>query len=219
MWGVVLVLIGALLLGQQLNWFGPMQLSFAVFLFGIPALMFLLTYTFDRRQWWALIPGCILLGLAGVVFNESNRYASGLFSGAIFLFSIALPFWLIYLIKRWWWAIIPAGVMTVLSIMPIISNDMLQGQFVGGIFFLGLAATFALVRLATRSDPNMGWAWWPAAILGIFGALTILLGTASIAQYIWPIGLIVLGGWLLFRNFARSKAVGSTPLNRGVGCS
>ncbi|HZY45648.1 MAG TPA: hypothetical protein VFF70_12960, partial [Anaerolineae bacterium] len=175
MWGAVLVLIGALLLGQQFGLFGPMQLSFAVFLFGIPALMFLLTYIFDRRQWWALIPGCILLGLAAVVFNEANHFVSSLVSGAIFLFSIALPFWLIYMSKRWWWAIIPAGVMTVLAIMPIISNDMLQGQFVGGTFFLGLAAVFALVRLATRSDPNMGWAWWPAAILGIFGALTILL--------------------------------------------
>jgi peptidoglycan/LPS O-acetylase OafA/YrhL len=207
MWGVVLVLIGLLLLGQQLNLFGPMQLSFAVFLFGIPGFVFLLTYFFDRRQWWALIPGCILLGLAAVVFNEANRYGSSLVSGAIFLFSIGLPFWLIYVIKRWWWAIIPAGVLTVLSIMPIISNDMLQGQFVGGIFFLGLAATFALVRLATRSDPNMGWAWWPAGILAIMGVVTILLGTASIAQYIWPIALIVLGGWLLLRNFARPRSV------------
>lgn len=207
MWGVALVLIGGLLLGQQFNLFGPLQLSFAVFLFGLPALMFLATYFLDRRQWWALIPGCILLGLAAVVFNESNRYGSSQVSGAIFLFSIGLPFWLIFVIKRWWWAIIPAGVMTVLAIMPIISNDMLPGQFVGGIFFLGLAATFALVRLATRSDPNMGWAWWPAGILGLVGALTILLGTAQIAQYIWPIGLIVLGGWLLMRNFAKPKSV------------
>jgi hypothetical protein len=206
MWGVVLVLIGALLLGQQFNLFGPMQLSFAVFLFGIPAVMFLLTYAFDRRQWWALIPGFILLGLASVVFNEAN-HGSSLVSGAIFLFSIGLPFWLIYVTKRWWWAIIPAGVMTVLAIMPIVSNDVLPGQFVGGIFFLGLAAVFALVRLATLSNPSMGWAWWPAAILGIFGVLTLLLGNASIAQYIWPIALIVLGGWLLLRNFARPRSV------------
>jgi hypothetical protein len=206
MWGVVLVLIGALLLGQQFNLFGPMQLSFAVFLFGIPAVMFLLTYAFDRRQWWALIPGFILLGLASVVFNEAN-HGSSLVSGAIFLFSIGLPFWLIYVTKRWWWAIIPAGVMTVLAIMPIVSNDVLPGQFVGGIFFLGLAAVFALVRLATLSNPSMGWAWWPAGILGAFGALTILLGTQSIVQYIWPIALIVLGGWLLLRNFARPRSV------------
>jgi hypothetical protein len=207
MWGAALVLIGALLLGQQFGLFGPMQLSFAVFLFGIPALMFLLTYTFDRRQWWALIPGFILLGLAGVVFNEANHYASSMFSGSIFLFSIALPFWLIYVTKRWWWAIIPAGVLTVLAIMPIVSNDVLPGQVVGGIFFLGLAAVFALVRLATLSDPNMGWAWWPAGILGIFGVLTLLLGNASIAQYVWPIVLIVLGGWLLLRNFYRPRSI------------
>ncbi len=207
MWGVALVLIGALLLGQQLNLFGPMQLSFAVFLFGIPALMFLLTYISDRRQWWALIPGCILLGLAAVIFNEANHYAPSLVSGTIFLFSIALPFWLIYATKRWWWALIPAGVLTVLAIMPIISNDLLPGQIIGGIFFLGLAAVFALVRLATLSNPNMGWAWWPAGILAIFGALTILLGTASIAQYLWPVALIVLGGWLLLRNFTRPRSI------------
>jgi hypothetical protein len=206
MWGLVLVLIGVLLLGQQLGWFGPIQLSFAVFLFGIPGLMFLLMYFSDRRQWWALIPGCILLGLTGVVFNESNRFASSLLSGSIFLFSVALPFWLIYVLKRWWWAIIPAGVMTVLALMPVLS-DRVPGETLGGIFFIGLALAFALVRLATRSDPNMGWAWWPAGILAILGVITLLLGNETIAQYAWPIALIVLGGWLLMRNFTRPKAV------------
>jgi hypothetical protein len=207
MWGVALVLIGALLLAEQFGLLGPMQLSFAVFLFGIPAVMFLLTFAFDRRQWWALIPGCVLLGLAAVVFNEANHYASSMVSGAIFLFSVGVPFWLIYVIKRWWWALIPGGVMTVLAIMPIIANDFLPGQVIGGIFFLGLAAVFALVRLATLPNPDMGWAWWPAGILAIFGALTLLLGTASIAQYIWPIVLIVLGAWLLLRNFSRSRSI------------
>lgn len=206
MWGLVLVLIGVLLLGQQLGWFGPIQLSFAVFLFGIPGLMFLLMYFSDRRQWWALIPGCILLGLTGVVFNEANRFASSLLSGSIFLFSVALPFWLIYLLKRWWWAIIPAGVVTVLAMMPVLS-DRVPGETLGGIFFIGLALVFALVRLATRSDPNMVWAWWPAGILAILGVITLLLGNATIAQYAWPIALIVLGGWLLTRNFTRPKAV------------
>ncbi len=199
MWGVVLVLFGALLLGYQMNLFGPMQLTFAVFLFGIPAVMFLLTFTFDRRQWWALIPGFVLLGLTAVVFNEANNGSSNV-SGSIFLFGIAVPFWCIFFLKRWWWPIIPAGVVTTISVMPIIGTDnVLPGQLIGGIFFLGLAATFALVRLATSSDKNMAWAWWPAGILAGFGAFILLTGTVA-SQIFWPIVLIALGLLVLARG-------------------
>ena len=42
------------------------------------------------------------------------------------------------LLKRWWWAIIPAGVVTVLAMMPVLS-DRVPGEVLGGIFFIGLA--------------------------------------------------------------------------------
>ncbi|MFN8598385.1 MAG: hypothetical protein U0559_19645 [Anaerolineae bacterium] len=49
-----------------------------------------------------------------VVFNEDNRLMTGEQAGGLFLFSIAAPFLLIFLMdRRQWWALIPGGVMTV----------------------------------------------------------------------------------------------------------
>jgi hypothetical protein len=200
MWGVALVLFGAVLLAQQLGLLGPTQLSFAMFLFGVPALLFLLTFAFDRRQWWALIPGFVLLGLTLVVFNEQNHFLTSNQSGALFLFSIGLPFLLIFFVdRRMWWALMPGGVMTVIAIMPLLA-DTVAGQVTGGIFFLGLAAVFALLRLATLSNPSTGWAWWPAAGLAIFGVIVLVLGGPA-AQYVWPVLLIALGLWILVRGY------------------
>ena len=199
-WGVALMLFGAVLLAQQMGLI-PFGLNFGMFLFGIPALLFLLVFASDRRQWWALIPGCVLTGLTLVVFNEDNRLMSGEQAGGLFLFSIGLPFLLIYLMdRRMWWALIPGGVMTVLAFMPMLSTTGMAGEVIGGLFFVGLAAVFALVRLVTLNDPRMAWAWWPAAILGIFGVFIMLIGTVA-SQYFWPVMLIALGLFILARGY------------------
>ena len=199
-WGLALVLIGGLLLAQQMGVFGPMQLTFGALLFGVPAALFLLTFFFDRRQWWALIPGCVLAGLALVVLNGENHFIRDEYAGGIFLFSIGVPFLLIYLIdRRQWWALIPGGVMTVLAFMPVLAINELSGQLVGGIFFIGLGGVFALVRLVTLPDPRMAWAWWPAGILAGLGAFIILTGTVA-SQIFWPVVLIGLGLLVLARG-------------------
>lgn len=199
-WGVALVLFGAVLLAQQMGLI-PFGFNFGMFLFGVPAVLFLMVFVFDRRQWWALIPACVLAGLTLVVFNEDNRLMSGEQAGGLFLFSIAAPFLLIFLMdRRQWWALIPGGIMTVLAFMPMLSVTGMSGEVIGGLFFLGLGAVFALVRLATLNDPRMGWAWWPAAILAIFGAFIMFLGTVA-SQYFWPVILIALGLFILARGY------------------
>ena len=200
-WGVALVLFGAVLLAQQLGLFGPIGLTFAVFLFGVPALLFLLTFVVDRRQWWALIPGFILLGLTLVVFNEANHFISSTRAGGLFLFSIGLPFLLIFLFnRRLWWAVIPGGVMTVLAAMPFLVEAEMSPQVIGAIFFLGLGVVFVLLRLVTWSNPNMGWAWYPAGGLIAFGLVILVTGTTA-AQIFWPIVLIGFGLFVLARGY------------------
>ena len=144
-WGVAFVLFGGVLLAQQLGLLGPMRLSFGVFLFGIPALLFL---------WWALIPGSVLTGLTFIIFNEQNHFISTVQAGGLFLFSIGVPFLLIFLLNRkMWWALIPGGVMVVLSVLPMLTDTGLSPQTIGGFFFIGLGAVFALVRLVTLPNP------------------------------------------------------------------
>jgi hypothetical protein len=199
-WGVALVLLGGMLLTQQLGLI-PFNLDFGMFLFGIPAVLFIMVFVSDRRQWWALIPGSVLTGLTLVVFNSQNHIVSDEQAGALFLFSIALPFLLIYTLdRRMWWALIPGGVLTVLAFMPLIANIGLSGEVTGGLFFMGLGAVFALLRVATLPNPNMAWAWWPAAILGVFGAFILLTGTVA-SQIFWPVALIGLGLLILARGY------------------
>ena len=186
---------------------GSIHLSFAVLLFGLPALMFLLVFILDRRQWWALIPSCALMGLTAVLLNELNQFSSSLISVAIFLFSIGLSFWLIYFIKRWWAALIPAGVLTVFTSMLILADNAVAASIIGAIFFFGLALVFLLIRLVNHANPAFNWPWWPAGILAAIGVLILLLDSAAITPYLWPLLLIVVGGGLLLRNFLQPRSV------------
>jgi hypothetical protein len=64
------------------------------------------------------------------------------------------------------------------------------------VFFLGLAATFLLVALLV----GMQWAYWPAGVLGIIGAVS-LVTQLEIGNYIWAFGLVAAGAYLLFKYF------------------
>ena len=195
-WGLTLLVLGGLLLAQNLNLLRAPVPYWAV-VFGGLWLLFLLTTLFNRSLWGLLIPGFILIGLAVVIFLTEGNVASGNVAGAVFLASVALPFWIIALVRRAnWWAIIPAGAVSVLAAMPLLAESRLSGQIVGGVFFLGLGVTFALVRLATAGQPGMGWAWWPAVILGVFGLIVLASGDARL----WPWVLIVGGVLLLLRS-------------------
>src|SRR5512137_259973 len=96
-WGLSLIAMGAFFLMQQLGWFSAVQFPFWAFAFALLGVIFLVNFVADRRQWWALIPGCIMLGLAVVILNSENKFISDVLASALFLFSIGLPFLLIYL--------------------------------------------------------------------------------------------------------------------------
>jgi signal transduction histidine kinase len=200
-WGVALIAIGAFFLAQQFGLFGPLQLPFWAFAFGLLGVIFLITFFVDRQQSWSLIPGCILLGVALVIVNEQNEFITDTQAGALFLFSIGLPFLLIYLVdRRMWWALIPGGVLSVLALITFVSGGAVSGQSVAAIMLFGLAAVFAVLRIATRANPYTGWATWVAIILGAIGALLLITGpTATVIA--GPAILIGLGLILLVRAY------------------
>jgi signal transduction histidine kinase len=200
-WGVALIAIGAFFLAQQFGLFGPLQLPFWAFAFGLLGVVFLVTFVADRQQWWALIPGCIMLGLAFVIINTENHFITDQQAGGLFLFSIGLPFLLIYLIdRRMWWALIPGGILSVLALITFVSGGAVSGQIVAAIMLFGLAAVFAVLRFATRSYPYMGWATWVAIILAAIGALLLITGPVATAV-VGPAILIGLGLILLARVY------------------
>jgi hypothetical protein len=201
-WGALLILGGVLFLLQNLFGFQYGDLFWALVL-GLVGLFFLTIFFSNRANWWALIPGFTLLGVAlSVSLNLIAPSLSSTLSGPIVLGSIGASFLVIYLLNReYWWAIIPCGVLLTLAIVISLENLLTEMGFVS-IFFLGLAATFALVALVPTAEGKMQWAWIPAIVLALMGVIFGAFSGAFMA-YLLPIALIVGGGILIFRTLAK----------------
>src|SRR5204863_8852554 len=135
-------------------------------------------------------PGFTLVALGIVVFLPDGVED---FGGLIFLGGIGLSFWAAYITspRERWWALIPAGVLTTLAGMTFAAERF--GEFqTAGFFFLGLSATFLLVALLA----GMRWAYWPALALAVMGVLG-LASLFEIANYVWAVALMAVGGYLL----------------------
>ena len=196
-WGLTLILLGVFLFAQQQGMIRVPVPAWSL-LFGAAGLLFLLGALTDLSKWGLLFPGFILLGIGVVIFLSESTSASGNVIGSVFLASVALPFWVVALVRRAnWWALIPAGVITTVGMMPLLAETQVRDEVVAGILFLGLGATFGLVRLATIGRSGMGWAWYPAIILGAIGLIVLAGGNAQV----WPLVLIGAGVLLLVRSF------------------
>jgi len=194
--GALLVAFGVLFLLQNFGLFGGVENLVFLVLFGAGGLAFLYVFATNQQQWWAVIPGFVLLGL-GVLIGFGDKL--GAWGGALFLGSIGLAFWVIYFVRRdFWWAVIPGGVLVTLAVVAALGEN-LPGMATGGIFFLGLALTFALVYLLPVAEGRQRWAAIPALVLAIFGLL-LTLSLGGIINYVWAIGLIVAGVYLLTRS-------------------
>lgn len=116
--GAVLLSLGVLILVESLlpgvPWTG------AIFLGGI-GLAFWLVYLVSRENWWAVIPGGVLLTLA--VVAGVDPFISGDASGGIFLLGTGLTFTLVGLLPSsqgsMRWAFIPAAVLLLLGIFLV----------------------------------------------------------------------------------------------------
>jgi hypothetical protein len=194
--GGLLLVMGAVALLQNFNVFhfaGSLWGIFWAIVFIAGGVTFLTVFLPGRQNWWAVIPGITLIGLgATIALPTIFPNFPGNITGAIFLASIGIAFWLVYYLARDnWWAIIPGGTMLTLAVVTIVSdyNDLVSG----GVFFIGLGITFALLALIPTL--KMKWAWIPAGI-----------AFASFAwQFIWPVALIAVGGYFIYRAAAHRR--------------
>lgn len=204
--GGLLVMAGVVFILQQLfNW--PIGGVFISMLFAAGGIIFLFVFLRDHNKWWALIPGMTLLGLGALIASGDlfPRFASQ-FGGALFLGSIAVAFFLILYFKRdFWWAVIPAGVLTTLALMTTLRN--VNGLFTGGLFFLGLGATFAAVGLLPFGRKEK-WPWIPAAICLVLGTL-IFIGSGALVNsvfgWIWAGAFLLAGIYLVVRSLTKKE--------------
>jgi hypothetical protein len=144
-----------------------------------------------RGLWWAVIPGMTLAGM-GIDAILPDLFSG--WGGFVFLGAISAAFWVIYFTDRSrWWGIIPGGVLATLAIVSVLDEYDLGDSTTGSIFFVGLGLTFLLVALLPNPYGKMQWAYIPAAVLVVMGALVGSASTAGLAGYIWPAMLIIIG--------------------------
>lgn len=200
-WGVILVVLGFFFLMQNFNLLDGISDLAGTFIFGVLGVLGVGYYFSDRRHWWVLFPAFTFIGIAGSSFTDFIPFLRPL-SGAVFLFSLSLAFWLIFLQKQpaRWWPVIPGGILTTLAFVDV--ADHFSGRAADTIMMLGIAATFGLLWLLRR-HANTDWALW-VAIAAL--ALAVISPFAVGAKLVFPLALIIIGGWLLLKNSRRNGA-------------
>ena len=182
----------------------------ALFLFMI-ALSFLAIYLNNRTYTWALLVAYIITVLSiAPLMAIGGRDAA--YYGPIFLFAVALPFFVVYFRSAAnWWAIIPAGAVTMvaviaaLAIAGVINEDGRGGLVSEGvanaILTGGLAATFAVIWL--RHDRQ--WAKIVTVLLALVAVSSLFF--ASYSQIFWPVAIILAGIYLFYTALRPRKMV------------
>jgi len=206
--GAALIVVGGLFMVQQIFHL-PFHLGglLVAAIFALAGAAFLYVLFNNRENWWAAIPGFVLLGLGALIASgELFPVFASRFGGSLFLGSIGAAFLVVYLIKRDnWWAIIPAGVLFTLALVAGVAQY--DGMASGAMFFLGIAATFAVLGLMPVGR-NQKWPWIPAGICAVLGTMLMLGSSAllnSVAGLIWPAILVLGGGFLIARTFMKKK--------------
>jgi hypothetical protein len=195
--GIVLITAGVIFLLSNIGVF-RLNLEMLVGpLMALGGLVFLVVFITNTDEWWALIPGFVLIGIGINTFmGQWMGTGDGRISSAIFLGFVGLPFFLIYIFhKQHWWAIIPGGVLFTLAVISLIEGKV---ALEGGLFFLGLALTFGLVYILPKPAGKLKWALYPAGVLLLLSVI-VLLGVTDISGYIWPLALFIGGGYVLYR--------------------
>ena len=198
---ILLIIVGILLLLQNFGILGGVVALIWSLIFAAGGLIFLYMFLTNRANWWAIIPGFTLLGLAALItLDQFLPRVGDALGGTIFLGGIGLAFWVIYFLNReHWWAVIPGGVMFTVALIAGL-DAVFEGAETGGVLFLGLGLTFGLLSLLPTPQGRMRWALIPAAVLLVMGLL-ITAAATGILEYLWPAALIVVGLYLLFRMF------------------
>ncbi len=100
------------------------ELGGALFL-GMIGLSFWVILLVTPENWWAMIPGGVLLTLTAVIATSGYRYANEALPGAVFFLGLAATFGIVSLRRvngvRLTWALWPAGVLAVMGFVLLVS--------------------------------------------------------------------------------------------------
>jgi uncharacterized membrane protein HdeD (DUF308 family) len=201
--GGLLVIVGIASFLDSLNVIPFSGLLWGV-LFAFGGVAFIMYLLQNRKAWWAIIPGVILIGLGFLILVSSlfPKFQDEI-GGSIFFISISIAFLIVYLMNnKMWWSIIPAGVMASLA-ATIVVNGFTKFEG-GGVLLMGIAFTFALLTILPGLEGNRQWPLIPAGILFVVG-LFAFFEEFNVSSLVWAVILIVFGVFLVVRSFIRKS--------------
>lgn len=195
MWAAFLVLAGVFLLLRNLGIFKQWgDLAWGA-LFALPGLAFLGWFLRGMDRWWRAIPAFMLLGIGASLMLRWRNIELGAWDFPLLLGGMALGFWAVLLARReHWWALIPAGVLTVLTVeMGLWSR--LDPNWRTSVLFLGVGLVFLLLYAIRYEEADTRWAAVPAAALLLLGVVTVMqsLPLPVVLKQWWPIVLTIAG--------------------------
>ncbi len=209
-WAAFLVLAGIFLLLRNLGVFAQWgDLAWGA-LFALAGLGFLGWFLSRVECWWRAIPAFMLLGIGAGIIIQWRNIELGAWNTPLVLFGMALGFWAVLLVRReYWWALIPAGVLTVLAVELGLWNR-LDPIWRMAVLYLGIGLVFLLLYVIRHAGADTRWAAVPAAALLLLGLVTVMQGAPLplLLKQWWPILLAVAGlglgiGAFVFRGAAR----------------
>jgi hypothetical protein len=165
-----------------------------LFVFGV--------YLSDRCEPTLLIPAYVLWAVAGLVALTTLDVLWDEFIAFYVLAAIALPFLVVFLRDRaQWWALIPAYVLLAVGLMvALLESGVLSELLVPAYVMFAVAIPFLVVFAL---NPKAWWPLIPGGIMAVIG-LAFLVAEAAV-EYIGPVALVVVGIWILARQFMRKE--------------
>jgi hypothetical protein len=160
--------------------------------------------------------GGILLILGGLILLL-QQLADFEITGGVFLAGLGLFFILWGATTRKTGLLIPGGIMTGISVGVFLVEDVhtIAEYAEGGVFVLALAAGFALVTVLTQifTPEKNWWALIVSSVLALVGGGILIVESPNASdlkpmveslfnasQYFWPLVLVALGLWIIFKK-------------------
>jgi hypothetical protein len=173
LWGIVLIAVGGLFLVDRLGYVDLdllTRLDWSI-VFTVTSAFFFVCYLLAGvRQWGWLFPALLFAALALIVGVLVDNHSDEMIAMTILL-SLGIPFYVGYLLDRKQWGLlIPAWVMTVISVIPALSESP-NSDLIGAIVLYAIALPFIFVFLVSRQRK---WALIVGLVLAFIGLFPLI---------------------------------------------
>lgn len=198
-WGIFLLVAGLFLQLKGLGVFGAWGQLIWGALFAAAGIGFVIWFALDLARWWRAIPGFTLLGIGALLILQSRGLQMEAWSSPLALFGMALGFWAVLLARReHWWAVIPAGTLTVISILLRFWSELAESSRLA-VLFGGIGLVFVLLYAIRFGQQDTRWAAIPAGALLLLSLVTVMqtLRLPALVADWWPLLLVVAGAGLI----------------------